>query len=201
MASIFKRKTNGTTVWRAVVSIKGYPTVCNASKKPKTGPQTSRGKSKPVEFKFDQHNKIHTSAELVDRYIQERAQHHRSSEDTLRHLNYWKTRLGAYGLVHITPELARNRNSSSTPLQIKVSRTAATTNRYMYNTFSPMPHSNSDGSVKILPPAPHETQRKPWPRPGPRLLAASRKSKSPYLYCVVPFSHLLQGPAKAKFSA
>jgi hypothetical protein len=30
MASIFKRKNeNGTTVWRAVVRIKGYPTVCN----------------------------------------------------------------------------------------------------------------------------------------------------------------------------
>ena len=30
MASIFKRKNaNGTTIWRAVVRIKGYPTVCN----------------------------------------------------------------------------------------------------------------------------------------------------------------------------
>ncbi|HEY2811003.1 MAG TPA: hypothetical protein VGJ00_06415 [Rhabdochlamydiaceae bacterium] len=29
MASIYKRKNaNGTTVWRAVIRIKGYPTVC-----------------------------------------------------------------------------------------------------------------------------------------------------------------------------
>lgn len=30
MASIYKRKNaNGTTVWRAVVRIKGYPSVCS----------------------------------------------------------------------------------------------------------------------------------------------------------------------------
>lgn len=30
MASIYKRKNgNGTSVWRAVIRIKGYPTVCN----------------------------------------------------------------------------------------------------------------------------------------------------------------------------
>jgi hypothetical protein len=30
MASIYKRKNdNGTTVWRAVVRIKGYPSICN----------------------------------------------------------------------------------------------------------------------------------------------------------------------------
>ena len=30
MASIFKRKNDdGTTVWRVVIRIKGYPTVCN----------------------------------------------------------------------------------------------------------------------------------------------------------------------------
>ncbi len=30
MASIFKRKNkDGTTHWRAVIRVKGYPTVCN----------------------------------------------------------------------------------------------------------------------------------------------------------------------------
>ncbi len=110
MASIFKRKNeNGTTVWRAIVRIKGYPTVCNHFDRKQEGEDWSANvepEIKAGEFKFDQHKKIHTFSELLARYIQDGAlEHHRSAEDTKRHLDYWGARLGSYGLIHITPEL------------------------------------------------------------------------------------------------
>ncbi len=110
MASIYKRKNDdGTTVWRAVVRIKGYPTVCNHFERKQEAEDWAQGVERQIkagQFQFDQHNQIRTFAELTNRYTQDGAlEHHRSGDDTKRHLAYWKTRLGAYALVHITPEL------------------------------------------------------------------------------------------------
>src|ERR1700676_2463699 len=110
MASIFKRKnTNGTTVWRAVVRIKGYPTLCNHFERKQEADDWAKETERKIklgQFKFDQHKQLHTFTQLTDRYIMDGAvEHHRSSRDTLRHLDYWKTRLGSYALVHITSEL------------------------------------------------------------------------------------------------
>lgn len=64
MASIYKRKNaNGTTVWRAVVRIKGYPSVCSHWDRKQEAEDWAKGvegQIKAGQFKFDQHNKIHT---------------------------------------------------------------------------------------------------------------------------------------------
>ena len=83
MASIFKRKNeNGTTVWRAVVRIKGYPTVCNHFDRKQEAEDWASNVERQIkagQFKFDQHNQIRTFAELTERYIQDGAlEHHRS---------------------------------------------------------------------------------------------------------------------------
>jgi hypothetical protein len=138
MASIFKRKNdNGTTVWRAVVRIKGYPTVCNHFERKQEADDWARDIERQIklgQFKFDQHNQIHTFAQLLDRYLLDGAiEHHRSAADTRRHLTYWRSLFGAYALVHITPELIGKERQrlvgAPTPRGDK--RTAATVNRYM----------------------------------------------------------------------
>ena len=59
MASIYKRKNeNGTTVWRAVVRIKGYPTVCNHFERKQEAEDWARDIERQIklgQFKFDQH--------------------------------------------------------------------------------------------------------------------------------------------------
>lgn len=110
MASIYKRKnSNGTTVWRVVVRKKGYPSVCNHFERKQEAEDWASSVERQIgagQFRFDQHKKIYTFTELVQRYVQDGAlEHHRSAKDTRRHLDYWQSRLGSYGLVHITPEL------------------------------------------------------------------------------------------------
>ena len=138
MASIYKRKNdNGTTVWRAVVRIKGYPSVSNHFERKQEAEDWALGVERQIklgQFKFDQHNQIHTFAGLMERYLSDGAlEHHRSAKDTLRHLNYWKSRLASYALVHITPELVGKERQilANSPSAKGKKRTSATINRYM----------------------------------------------------------------------
>jgi hypothetical protein len=110
MASIYKRKNeNGTSVWRAVIRIKGYPTVCNHFERKQEAEDCAHDTERQIkasQFRFDQHNKLYTFRELLERDIQDGAlEHLKSSEDTKHHLDYWKSCLNDYALVHITPEL------------------------------------------------------------------------------------------------
>ena len=110
MASIQKRKNkNGTSHWRAVVRIKGYPTVCNHFDRKQEAEDWAADVERQIKlgkFKFDQHKQQYTFSQLLDRYISDGAlEHIRSAEDVKHHLNYWKSRLGSYALVHLTPEL------------------------------------------------------------------------------------------------
>ncbi len=203
MASIFKRKNeNGTTVWRAVVRIKGYPTVCNHFERKQEADDWASNVERQIkagQFKFDQHNQIRTFAELTERYIQDGAlEHHRSSNDTLRHLNYWKSRLGSFGLVHITPELLGKERQflADTPTNKGRKRTAATTNRYMASLSSLLTYAAFQ--LRWISENPALRLMKLKESPGrdrvlsedeiTRLLMASRKSKSPYLYCIILLS-------------
>ena len=122
MASIYKRKNaNGTTVWRAVVRIKGYPSVCSHWDRKQEAEDWAKGvegQIKAGQFKFDQHNKIHTFSELIERYKQDGAlEHHRSANDTLRHLAYWQSRFSDFSLVHLTPELLGKERSRQSALR------------------------------------------------------------------------------------
>jgi hypothetical protein len=138
MASIQKRKNkNGTSHWRAVVRIKGYPTVCNHFDRK----QEAEGWAIDVEreikaghLKFDRHKKQHTFGELLERYKNDGAlQHIRSSEDVIHHLKYWKTRIGDYALIHLTPDFMgqERQQLADTPTSKNSKRSPATVNRYV----------------------------------------------------------------------
>src|SRR6516165_5919992 len=104
MASIYKRKFKDRKGfnWRAVVRIKGYPSVCNHFDRKEEAEDWAADIERQIKqgkFKFDQHKQQYTYGQLVDRYMQDGAlEHHRSAKDTLRHLEYWKERLGDFGL-------------------------------------------------------------------------------------------------------
>lgn len=200
MASIYKRKNkDGTTCWRAVVRIKGYPTICNhfaRKQEAEDWAQEIERKIKLGQFKFDQHKKTHTFAELTERFINDGAlEHHRSSKDTFRHLDYWKLRFGAYGLVHITPELIGKERQLlvETPTSNGKKRAPATVNRYFASLSSLFSYAVRD--LRWLDESPCRNLKKLKESRGrdrvltqdeiERLLAACRESKSPYLYCVV----------------
>lgn len=110
MASIQKRKNkNGTSHWRAVIRIKGYPTVCNHFDRKQEAEDWAAEIERQIkqgQFNFNHHKVQHTFAELLDRYRNDGAlEHIRSVEDVMRHLQYWKTRFGDFALIHLTSEL------------------------------------------------------------------------------------------------
>lgn len=153
MASIYKRKDTenkkGKLSWRAVIRIKGYPTVSKTSDRKQElidWAQETERQIKSGLFNFDHYKNQHTFDELVDRYIQDGIlEHHRSAADTKRHLIYWKSRLGAYAVVHInTALLSKERQYlSETPTSKGSKRTTATTNRYMSSLSSLLSYAAS----------------------------------------------------------
>lgn len=77
---------------------------------------------------------LRTFGDLVDHFIKSGAlEHHRSVRDTVRHLEYWKTRLGEYALVHLTPEHLGDERQLliDTPTHRNTKRSSATVNRYI----------------------------------------------------------------------
>ena len=100
MASIYKRKLKNSKSfhWRAVVRLNGYPTICKTLDRKQEAEDWAADTERRIKqgkFTFDQHKQQHTYKDLVDRFIRDGAlEHHRSAKDTLRHLEYWKERLG-----------------------------------------------------------------------------------------------------------
>jgi integrase len=202
MASIFKRKNkDGTSCWRAVVRIKGYPTVCNHFERKQEADDWASGIESQIKigkFKFDQHKQQHTFIQLIERYINDGAlQHIRSSDDVLHHLNYWKGCLGNFALVHLTPELVGKERQllADTPTKKGLPRSSATVNRYIASLstlfsyairlrwidenpcFNLIKLKENRGRDRVL--SEDEISQ---------LLASCRQSKSPYLYCIVLMS-------------
>lgn len=203
MASIYKRKNeNGTTVWRAVVRIKGYPSICSHWDRKQEADDWAHDTERQIragQFKFDQHNKQHTYQELIERFINDGAlEHHRSVRDTLRHLKYWEKRLGPYALVHITPEFVGKERKLlvETPLPNGALRSPATVNRCMSSLSSTLTYAkiqltwiydNPCLNLKKLKEA-SGRDRVLTEDEINRLLAESRQSKSTYLYCIILLS-------------
>jgi len=200
MASIYKRKDGKG--WRAVVRIKGYPTACgHFDKKPEAedwAHETER-KIKLGQFKFDQHKRLHTFPELLDQYIGNGAlEHHRSANDTRRHLVYWKSRFDSYALVHITPELIAKERMLlwNTPSKSGLKCTPSTINRYTASLSALF--SYAVRQLRWIDESPCAHLLKLKENPGrdrvlslaeiERLLVACRQSRSPYLYCMVLIS-------------
>jgi hypothetical protein len=92
MASIYKRrfKDRKGFTWRAVVRIKGYPSVCNHFDRKEEAEDWAADIERQIKqgkFKFDQHKQQHTYNDLIERFIRDGAlEHHRSAKDTLRHI-------------------------------------------------------------------------------------------------------------------
>jgi integrase len=200
MASIFKRKNkDGTTHWRAVIRVKGYPTVCNHFARKQEADDWAIDVERQIkqgQFNFGRHKKQHTFSELVDHFINNGAlEHHRSAKDSLRHLNYWGERLGDYALVHLTPErLGKERLLLiETPTNRGEKRSSATVNRYMATLSSVL--SYACRQLRWMDDNPCFNLIKLKENPGrdrvltqeevQRLMAACLQSRNGYLYCIV----------------
>lgn len=202
MASIQKRKNkNGTSHWRVVVRIKGHPTVCNhfdRKQEAEDWAQEIEREIKLGKFKFDQHKKQQTFKELIERYVNDGAlQNIRSINDIMHHLNYWKSRMGDYALVHLTTDFIGKERQllTETHTTRNIKRSPATVNRYIASLsaifsyalklrwidenpcFNLTKLKESKGRNRIL--SEEEISR---------LLTECRQSKSPYLYCIVLMS-------------
>lgn len=140
MASIYKRKNeNGTTVWRAVIRIKGYPSISNHFERKQEADDWAKETERRIklgQFNFAAHNKHHTYADLLHRMEGDGAfDLQRSFKHCKSQFDYWKERLGVYALIHITPELITQERKTL----IDSVRGPATINRYiavLSSTFS-----------------------------------------------------------------
>ena len=139
MASIYKRKSkDGKTLhWRAVVRLKGHPTVCETFDRKQAADDWAREVERQIkagQYQFNQFRQKYTFNDLVGRFISDgMLEHHKSSNDTRRHLDYWKSRFGAYALVYITPEFISKERQLllETPTSKGEKRSPATVNRYV----------------------------------------------------------------------
>lgn len=191
MASIFKSKNkDGTFCWRAIVRIKGYPTVCSHFDRKQEADDwasTIEPQIKVGKFNFNQHKQQHTFTQLLERYISDGAlQHIRSAEDVSHHLNYWKVRMGNFALIHLTPELIGKERQllADTP-----------TNRYISSLSALFSYAIR---LRWIDENPCFNLIKLKENPGrdrihseeeiTRLLFFCRQSKSPYLYCIILMS-------------
>lgn len=143
MATIQKRvKKDGTVTYKAVIRVKGYPTM-SATFDKKTAAQKWIGQHEPLmkEGKHitDYEAKKHTLNELIDRYITTELPK-RKPVDHKKYktmLEWWKQHIGKYLLSKITPALLSEckeklvTEESPKPKGDKKTRSGATANRYM----------------------------------------------------------------------
>ena len=203
MASVYKRKNNdGTTCWRAVVRIKGHPSVSNHFERKQEADDWAADIERQIrlgQYRFDRYGVTNTLSNLADRYLHDGAlEHHRSAKDMVRHINYWKTRLGAFALVHITSELIGKERQllQDTPKSKGPKLTPATVNRYL-STLSAL-FSYATQQLRWINDSPCANLMKLKESSGrdrvltddeiARLLSSSQQSRSPYLYCIVLIS-------------
>ncbi len=204
MASIYKRKSKDgkSVVWRAVVRIKGYPTVCDTFERKQMAEDWAQDTERRIKlggYNFETSNTTYTYAHLLDRMITDGAlQHHRSLKNTQAQYDYWKKRLGTYALVHITQELVSKERQllANTPTHKGSNPSASTVNRYMATLASTLSYAVKQ--LRWLPENPCTNLLKLKEAPGrdrilndveiTHLLDACGQSKSPYLYTIVLFA-------------
>lgn len=203
MASIYKRKNeNGTSVWRAVIRIKGYPTVCNHFDRKQEADDWAKETERRIklgQFNFNAHNKQHTYTELLDRIQADGVlSHHRSFKNCRAQFDYWKQRLGSYALIHLTPELIVQERKIliDSPLPTGALRNPSTINRYTAVLSSTLSYAAKN--LRWLPENPCRNLRKLKESAGRdrilsdeeivRLLDACKQSKSALLYPIVLFA-------------
>jgi len=200
MASIYKRKNqNGTVVWRAVIRIKRHPSVSNHFERKQEAEdwagETER-KIKQGQFNIDSFKKQHTYKDLIERLKRDGFfEHQKALKKIISQFSYWEARLGSYALVHITPDLIGKERQLLTDEVLPAGdrRNPSTINRYIAVLSSSLGHAakqlrwihenpcsrilklkESSGRDRIL--TEEEIEK---------LLAACKKSKQEYLYCIV----------------
>lgn len=199
MASIYQRTNkDGSKVWRMVIRIKGYPTICEHFDRKQEAEdraqeieiQIKRGKYSPNKAKEK------TLADLVDLYVQDAVVgHHKAAKDTIRELNYFRQRIGDYALIYITPDLLleERKKLSESPTNRNTFRNPATINRYFATLSGTFRYAcknlrwideNPCGNLCKLKARPKQ-RRILVEDEEIRLLQSSHQSPSPYLYCIV----------------
>lgn len=135
-------------------------------------------------------------ADLIDLYIQDAViGHHKAAKDTIYQLNYFREKLGDYGLIYITPELLLKERKKllETRTNRNTLRNPATVNRYFATLGGAFRYAcknlrwmseNPCGNLLKLKSKPKERRVLVEDEEG-RLLEACRESQSHYLYCIV----------------
>ncbi len=202
MATIYQGKSkDGKRIlgWKAVIRIEGHPTLCKISERKKVVEDWAKETEIEIKegtYNFDRSKRKQTFEQLLTRYTSSGAlEHHKAAEDTLRHLEYWKERFASYALVHLTPEfIAKERQLLvTTPTDKGKVRSPSTVNRYMAALSAVLTYACRElrwiddnpcfSLVKLKEPA--GRNRVLSEAEIGRLLAASQKSRSPYLYTII----------------
>lgn len=200
MASIYQRtNNNGTKVWRAVIRLKGHPTVCEHFDRKQEAEDWAREMEQQIKrgkYSSNQTKQKRTVSELIDIYIQDAViGHHKAANDTVRQLNYFRGKIGDYALMYITPDLLLKERKIliEKPSRSGVRLNPATVNRYFASLGGAFRYAyknlrwideNPCGNLIQLKTNPKE-RRALVEDEESRLLQACRQSQSPYLYCIV----------------
>ncbi len=123
---------DGTTSYRARVSIKGHPTVTKTFKNLTTAKRWKRNTEAEIDAGryFDKiEAKKHTLGEAIDRYLKNiLPSKPNNAKNVQHHLLWWKDRLGAYSLDAIKPSLlAEQRDLLLTEINCKGRKRSSTT--------------------------------------------------------------------------
>jgi len=200
MASIYKRKNkNGTACWRAVVRIKGHPSISNHFERKQEAEDWASDVERQIklgQFNLDRHKAQATFSELYRRYVDSGIlEHRKASKDTVRHLNYWNERFKSYALIHITPDLVakERRILLDAPTNKGKARKPATVNRYLAalssiftyacRTLRWVAENPCVNLIKLK--ESHGRDRVLTKEEATRLLEVCRESRCSYLYCIV----------------
>lgn len=204
MASIFKRKLKdgkGFT-WRAVIRIKGYPTICESFERKQEAEDWAQDTERSIkagQYKSNLHKKQYSYAELIQRMEADGAlDHHRAYQKIKSQFHYWKEKLGVYALIHITPELINKERKllADTPTPQGTKKSASTINRYLAVLSSTLNYAVKRLRWLLENPCAHLLRLKENPGRDRilseaelfALLDACRASKSTYLYPIVLIS-------------
>lgn len=138
MATIQKRKNKNRTIsYRVMIRPSdGLPAMYKtfpAYEEAKDWAIQEEAKRRQGLYFPDKLKQKHTLAELIDRYTQDILPSIKSAEDALRHLNWWKLKLGKHALNHVSSDLISKyrRELLDEVLPKGKKRTEATVNRYL----------------------------------------------------------------------